>query len=419
MRVSDFALVSFVAGSLLAGCSSPAGEPAPSDGGLAPPAVGQGLQYKMVSTLVPAQETERCQMFQIAEGIAFNRSEIRYSAGSHHVLLFETSYKQFPTMDRTGKTVDPTKVHDCAEGAAGLWDVTRVVGGSQNADGANAIDALPAGVAIKLKPGSIVLMNTHYLNASTQTITTDARVNLYAVPPESVKVEAGMLFFYNPFIHIAPQATNSAHMRCKLSADINLINVQSHMHRRGMNYVANLIDAKGASTELYSNSLWENVPIKRFGAGMALKAGESLDYRCDYKNGENREVIQGFTTKDEMCMLVGPYYPRNDHLEVCETAEGDLDGAATWIGTGNVDCGQTFKCLSNAADAPKEDQARQFYGCVVRSCPASASQISEVLHCQISNAHGACDGCKGSACQKCILDKCKKEINACGAATCG
>ncbi len=417
MRMSCFAGIGLVA--WLAGCSSAdKGGDAPSDGGLAAPPPGQGLQFKMVSTLSPAQEIERCQMFKIPDGIAYNRSEIRYSAGSHHVLLFETNYKEFPSKDRDGNPVDPTVVHDCAEGAAGMWDVGRVLGGSQNADGANAIDQLPAGVALKIKPGAIVLMNTHYLNASTQTIVTDARVNLWSVPIQSVKTEAGMLFYYNPFIDIGPQAQNSAHMRCKLTQDITLLNVQSHMHRRGVNYVANVIDDKGATNEIYANTLWENVPIKRFSGGMVVKAGQSLDYRCEYKNTENREIIQGFTTKDEMCMMVGPYYPRNDHLEVCQTDEGDLDGAATWIGTGTADCGATYKCLSDAQGAPKSDQPRRFYGCVVGSCPQAAGAVSDVLHCQISNAHGACDGCQGSDCQKCILDKCKKEINACGAAAC-
>jgi hypothetical protein len=391
----------------LAGCSSST-EPNPVGGvgndGLAAPAPGQGIQYKMVTELEPGQEIERCQMFKIgADGLAYDRSDVRYTPGSHHVLLFETSYTDFPTKDRNGLAVDPSKPHDCSDGAASRWDVTRVVGGSQNADGSNAIGTLPAGVAIKLKPNTYVVMNTHYLNASSQKISTDARINLYTVAPESVKTEAGVLFYYNPFIAVAAQTTNSARMRCKLTSDITLLNVQSHMHKRGVGYAANVVDADGKSTEIYTNTFWENVPIKAFEGGLKLKAGQSLDYHCDYKNNENRTIYQGLTTKDEMCMLVGPYYPRNDKLEVCQTAEGDLAGAATWYGTGTADCGESFKCLADAQKAPS-NQAQLLYGCVVNSCNAVAQPLSDLLHCQISNAHGACDGCKDAECQTCITD---------------
>ncbi len=417
----SFVSLASLMGIALARCSSPTDpNPVNADNGLAPPAAGQGIQYKMVTTLEPGQEIERCQMFKIgADGMAFNHTDIRYSPGSHHVLLFETSYGgDFPTKDKNGVALDPSQPHDCSDGAAARWDVVRVVGGSQNATGDNLLSTLPDGVAIKLKPNTIVVMNTHYLNASSQKLTADARINLYTVPVASVKTEAGVLFYYNPFIDVAAQSQNSAHMRCALSHDITLLNVQSHMHKRGVGYSASVIDVDGKASEIYTNTHWENVPIKAFDGGLKLKAGQALDYRCDYKNNETREIYQGLTTKDEMCMLVGSYYPRNDNLEVCQTAEGDLDGAATWYGTGTADCGESYKCMADAQKAPKADQARMFYGCVVRSCDTVAAPLSAVLHCQISNGHGACNNCTGADCQTCVLDKCAKEINACGAAAC-
>ena len=38
----------------------------------------------------------------------------------------------------------------------------------------------------------------------------------------------------------------SARMSCKVTTDITLTNVQSHMHKRGMNYQADLRDERAA-----------------------------------------------------------------------------------------------------------------------------------------------------------------------------
>ena len=74
---------------------------------LAPPPAGQGLQIKMTSTLEAGLETERCMFYRVpAEGLAVNRQEIRYTPGSHHVLLFKTPYTEIPTTTIDGRTVD-------------------------------------------------------------------------------------------------------------------------------------------------------------------------------------------------------------------------------------------------------------------------------------------------------------------------
>lgn len=406
------------------GCSdgavdSPTSSP-PSDLLAAPPA-GQGVQYRMEATLEPGQETEKCLLLKAPpEGLAFNRSEIRYTPGSHHVLLYETPYAEMPTQDEHGVALDPTLVHDCPSGGPDRWSIVRVVTGSQNQDGANAVDNLPEGVAMKVKPGAVLLMNTHYLNATTSTQATDARINVWTVPPESVKTEAGLVFFYNPFIRVDAHSKATARMTCPVPNDVTLLNVQSHMHKRGVGYVANLADGDGkVLQELYTNTKWEGVPIKRFDGGLLLKAGQSLDYRCEYSNNETHDILQGLTTKDEMCMLLGPYYPRNDNFEICsDAASSGSATAGTWTGEGTATCDESYKCIVAASSGPKATRAHDLYGCVVDACPGAAKPFSAVTRCLMTNAHGLCDACTGSSCSTCVFDKCATEITACGAATC-
>jgi Copper type II ascorbate-dependent monooxygenase, C-terminal domain len=418
-------MTAFLALVTLLGCGSEELEsPADvdDDAGLAPPAEGQGIQLKMVFDLPAGEETESCMLIQVGpDGLAFNHTQIEYTSGSHHILLFETPYTTMPTEDKHGVKLDPTQIHGCPSGGGDHWDITRVIGGSQNADGANAVDELPEGVGFKLAPGSILLLNTHYLNASSERLKTDARINLYTVPFDSVKEEAGALFYYNPFINIRAHSTNSATMSCPIAKDIKLLNMQSHMHRRGVGYVANLTDGKGEKLqELYTNDLWEGVPIKRYGAGLDIKAGQRLDYRCDYNNAEDRDIIQGLTTEDEMCVLLGVYYPRDTHLERCEDENGDRNG--TWIGSGKALCGDSFKCILDALRGPEDEAEAAYFGCVVDACPGVAPELSGLVACQISVGYGACDdACEkltAPSCMDCLLSECAAEVTACGAAKC-
>src|SRR5262249_33909691 len=151
----------------LSSCSGEQESSAPVDDLLAPPPAGSGVQYRMVSTIQAGQEIERCQLVVApASGLAVRKDEVKFTAGSHHVLLYKTPYTEIPTMTRHGAAMDGTQVHDCADGASDEWDVSGILAGSQSSGGDSIVGELPEGVAIKVEPGAVLLMNTHYLNAS-------------------------------------------------------------------------------------------------------------------------------------------------------------------------------------------------------------------------------------------------------------
>jgi hypothetical protein len=412
---------------LLTGCSSadglsPAADSDPNDL-LEPPPAGQGLQLKMVSTIAAGQEIERCKFFQVpAEGINVNRAVVRYVPGSHHVLLYRTSHTSIPTTTRDGKalTADENGVFDCAEGAAADWDVTGVVAGAQSSKAKNAA-TFPPGVAAKLAPGTVLVINTHYLNATSKPLVAEARLNLYTLPDKDVVEEGGFLFYYNPFIRVPARSSASSRMRCTLTQDITLISGQSHMHRRGVGYTANVVEpSDGALTQIYESHDWEDVPISEWSPGMALRTGQSIDYTCHYQNPEDRQVAQGLTTKDEMCMFLGNYYPRNSELETCGIAT--VGGGATFIGTGSADGKTTLQCLGKYGGS--DETTAEFYGCVQDSCPAIGEQVTGHLKCQITQTSkgGTCaDACSTgnpSDCGACMTEACGPAMGALDSAQC-
>jgi hypothetical protein len=265
-------------------------------------------------------------------------------------------------------------------------------------------------------------MNAHYLNASPNQVETHATITLYTLPAAEVHHEAGVLFFYNFYIRVPGPGDAEARMRCPITQDITLLSAQSHMHRRGVGYQADLTDGAGlASQQLYTNDSWENVPIRSFGAGLALPAGAFVDYRCAYHNEEPRTVLQGLSTRDEMCMFIGTYYPRSPQLEHCAIDDDfyTSDLAAVHVGSGATSCGDSLACLGNART---DDNSDSYTACIAASCPPAANALADAEKCRGGRAGGACsdtcDHAGAAACADCLEQNCAAPFAACRQTTC-
>lgn len=367
-RLRLLALLALLAASTLA-CS---GDDATPDDLLPPPPDGQGVQFQMTHTIPAGVEGEWCRFVQApAAELLVYRDEVRFSAGSHHFLLYETAYDTIPTVNDDGTAVDTTGVFDCSDGPTAGWSVTRLIGGSQNGDGDSILD-FPAGVALSVRPGAVLLMNAHYLNTTDGPLTPEVRINLWTRPSAEVTTEGDILFLYNPVIKVAAGGTGRARWRCPVARDITITNVQSHMHRRGVGYQARVDDGP----VIYDNDAWQDVPVERFANGLAVPAGAVLDYQCDYQNAEARTVYQGTRTTDEMCMLIGSYYPADRNLSNCLDANGAPAGE--WIGNGTATCAATLACLQGAGGL------HAVIDCMDAASPTVSRTSSAALNCLIS-----------------------------------
>ncbi|MDI1447640.1 hypothetical protein [Polyangium sp. 6x1] len=367
----------------LVGCggSEPAPPGQPGEELLAPPEAGEGVQFKMITKLDPGTEGEHCMFVRApAEGLYVNRDQVRFTKGSHHFLLYQTSYEDIPTQKEDGTAVDTSGVFDCSDGATNGWAVEKLIAGSQNGDGQSFL-SFPEGVAMKVRPGAVLLMNAHYINASMNTIEPEVRVNLYSVPETEVQTEGDVLFLYNPFIHVGAMSEGRARMRCPVHKDITIVNVQSHMHARGVGYAASIV---GEADPFYTSETWENVPVKDFGAGLQVKAGSWFDYQCDYSNGEMRNVFQGPRSTDEMCMLIGSYYPAEPATANClaEAAAPNQQNfiGAEWVGNGKATCAESFSCVQQALGSGM-GALEGMTPCVTNSDPTVSNEMSAALRC--------------------------------------
>lgn len=357
---------------------------ASGDALLDPPAEGEGFQLRMQTSIAPGVEGEWCKFVMGPDDDFYlNRDQVRFTTGSHHFLLYETSYSEIPTQNDDGEPVDTSGIFDCSAGATAGWSVTKLLGGSQNGDGAS-VGGFPPNVAMRVPGKRALLMNAHYLNATDETLEPEVAINLFTVPEAQVEVEGDLLFLYNPFIKVGASGTGRARWRCPVQGDITLGNVQSHMHRRGVGFAGML----AGEAPFYENTDWDDVPVKVFDPGMSIAAGERLDYYCDYQNTEARDVYQGPRTTDEMCMLVGPYWPADVRTSNCLDADYQLAGE--WVGNGDVSCAETWTCVVATFDDP--DVVSRIADCLDAASPAISREISAALDCVI--AKNALEGCE-------------------------
>lgn len=385
---------------------------------LTPPRDGFGKQITLETTLAANFETERCAFWRApAEGMNIVREEINYTPGSHHAVLWMTAYQAVPTKDLAGTDVDTSKTFDCGGGVFGVWNVTGMVAVHQTATGPSTVDGLPPGTALKVPGNALLLVNIHYLNASPKPIDTKLAMNLHTIPDAEVKQEAGILFLYNPFINVPAMGTATARMQCPVNSDLTLVNTQSHMHARGVGYVANVLDpVNKTSREVYSGTEWAEVVARKLEPAAVVKAGNVFDFKCSYQNNSTRAVNQGFTTNDEMCVLWGLYYPRDLKTEYC-SLNGDFSGIAfggNWVGDGTKGGAESAACLQAAT-------AKELYSCVTNSCPKISPEVSNAARCLATKGLKMCAAdCDAdpAACKACVAKTCAGYMQILGAATC-
>jgi len=354
--------------------------PDPDDVLLEPPAPDQGVQFQMTTTLEPGVEAEHCLFVRGPDREMWvTRDEVRFEKGSHHVLLYETDYDQIPTVTEDGVAVDTSGVFDCSQGATQGWRITKLVGGSQNGDGESML-RFPPGVAMPVRAGAVLLMNVHYINASDQPIEPEARINVYTIPEDEVVTEGDLLFLYNPLIRVPAQGSSRARWRCPVHHDITIANVQSHMHARGIGYAARVGDGE----PFYENDAWANVDVRSFEPGLRVTAGSTLDYYCDYRSSEDHDIYQGARSTDEMCMLIGSYYPADPSTSRC-LDEGGQDLAGEWVGEGDASCADTMGCILSI-DLGAGDPLPPITECMDAADPTVSREASAVVRCMMSSA---------------------------------
>jgi hypothetical protein len=267
---------------------------------LEPPPYGEGVQIGIPPFTIPqGKELQRNYYVTLPNDadIYVNKILFRYNEGSHHCNIFKSDNitKPHGTYDDTFKALDYTVWNMfCASQRESLtWQ-------------------MPDGVAIKLQTHQQICIQSHYVNASTQS-TPNSRgkvlINFWTIPESLVIAQAGLLFAANTRIIIPPHDSLEVRKYVKeIPWDIHILTLTGHFHSRGRNFWAK---RELTSEEIYRNTSWDEPPIKIFpDAGYFLPANERIIYYSDYFNTSNDTIKMGpHVEKEEHSNLFITFYP--------------------------------------------------------------------------------------------------------------
>jgi len=262
----------------------------------------------MRTTIDPGAESQQCQLVQMPTDrgvIAVPTAESHFTPGSHHFLVYRTRLTYMP--DGGGGVID------CMEPSSNAGFVT---GSYYEAQQPDMKHELPAGVAHLFQPGEVMALQAHYVNSTTAPIDAKVTFKLHTMDPAEVDHEAGTILFSNFGLDIPPLSRVTQTRTCPVSKteDMNVSLLWSHMHKRGMHFVATTDDGD-VQGPLYETNDWSEPQARIFGNDppTTIHAGSHIVFSCDFDNPTNQKFVYGpSAVTNEMCILHGMYWPRAD-----------------------------------------------------------------------------------------------------------
>lgn len=300
----------------------------------APPLPGEGYQLHLPPFKIePGTEREVFYTTQIKDengnpvqgDIFVNRYEIFYPVGSHHFILYRMTDAAISEGIlgaglAPGIGVDPADTFrelDPADPQAlgNLGTHRFFVAGTQTEDFSFAF---PEGVALRLAGDTLFDLNSHFINLlGTETLIGEVYINIYTLPPEEVTHEAIEIFVSNTEINVPPGLTRITKMDWYIADEmelkgidpgtaLNVMMLTSHMHRHGELFE---IFQQSTSDLLHRSVAYDDAPITFYTPPLVLDATDGLSFQCTHNNYDRDVPIEfGFTSEDEMCIVVGYYY---------------------------------------------------------------------------------------------------------------
>lgn len=313
----------------------------------------EGLSLRIPSFEVPAMHEEQtCYFLEVpdlngGEDFWVNEVRLAMNPGSHHMNIFRVrTIKELRPEDGDPVKLGPydaTVVHGHDDyqhspcWGSSNWSDWPLVANTQHADAHDPYTdwKLPEGVAMRFTPGEMLMVQTHYVNTTTQPTPTGSGkvgINLYRTT-ESDPVELGTLFATQQNIRICksnPKPTFSG--TCRFPGAVTVTAANGHFHSRGKQF--NIftwngqdIDHPAENARFYTSNNWNHPPMTT-AIERPVPKGSGIWWDCNYEwhepvfgcdtvNSKDPEhaddccyTFGGNTDVGEHCNVFLYYYPR-------------------------------------------------------------------------------------------------------------
>ncbi|MSP92244.1 MAG: hypothetical protein EXR79_10655 [Myxococcales bacterium] len=248
------------------------------------------------TTIAAGKEVQNCYFVEpLAEDVYYTALESYQGKFGHHAVLFKTSEPEKP-----GTVRDCTSAEDMIKLSPVMASVNF------------GLAKFPAGMAVRVKKGTQLVVQQHYVNTGTKAIRVKDILHVKQVTKAEVQTLAG---FYGTsditFVLKPSDAEQTLTYECKVPRDMKLLMIGPHMHEWGLRFKAEA-GPEGAMKTLLDINPWkaeyrDEPPVKEFKVGEAyeFKKGDVLKTSCVYKNNTGKAL----EFPGEMCATYGYYFP--------------------------------------------------------------------------------------------------------------
>lgn len=280
------------AAALLAACGQPepmaANGPIPGDARdvrVAVPAADPAYIDFVGPELVigPGEDKMFCQHIEYeGEDAAFaNIDFLQGKFGHHFILLGAKEAKETGTLEDCSDAADMAKYDAYTAGGEGI----------------------PAAHGIFLPKGKRMVMQSHYVNASTRPLLVRDVLRLKRRPVSEVKTWVALWATSHMNFSIEPGQVKKVTYECTMPVDVKMTLFGGHMHEWGTRFTAEIGSSPASMTKLYDVEKWtaeyrDSPPIKLMESDpMAVAKGSLLRVTCEFNNTEGKVL----SFPHEMC----------------------------------------------------------------------------------------------------------------------
>ncbi len=310
---------------------------------LGAPERGQGFQIRTeLFSVAPGEEIQNCYFFKVSDlaksnglsesdPVNLHRIHIVQRAGSHHMNIFRV--RSIVGLDPAKGAVQTAKngVGECFK-SPNWADWPLVANTQQTGD----LDwTFPDGVANVFQPEEYLMLQSHYVNASSQKSPEggEVAVNFHTVAKETVKAEMGTLFATKQSIRVCrgnPTPTFTGSCQLNGSQPARIIGANGHFHGRGKQFSIFNWDGKTTAPDetqkFYESRTWDEPPMLRSPQlDLAVVPGGGIQYTCSYQwtppsaEAGGCEALDAYDiakhpdAKPDCCYTFGPIVENNEH----------------------------------------------------------------------------------------------------------
>lgn len=253
------------------------------------PSLGMRLIAPITDNIEPGSSHEMCSWtgIQVDHDIDLRKVVGFQGATGHHIILY-ASHLNYPA----GTS------HECTDAEMASF---RMVAAS----GSEGLPSeAPGDLVYRIDKGMYLVLQSHYLNASDDTVSSQSALDLYYADAGKTYTPSHAIAILNTAIDLPP-GDSSIDVHCTMEHDILGWYAIPHMHQWGKTFSAT-ITHNGTATKMWDDLPWDPMymfspPAKTYpiDAPQLLAKGDTIDVHCEWNNDTQNHLFFG----NEMCVF--------------------------------------------------------------------------------------------------------------------